>query len=260
MLHGFPRFEHLDERLAVIEAEVRRVDPDIVCLQEVPWRPGLGTAANYLAERLGLNHVYVRANGNRWAILFEEGEAILSRYPLRDAAFVELTPRAGFFEHRVALRAVAQSPWGDIVVFVTHLTNGDPHVNEGQTHTLRAYVEQSKPIGPSVIAGDFNATEASKQIGELDWLDAYRASNPGGRGFTCCVADLRAGPEEPLEQRIDFMFYVPGPADVGTVLDSQPAFAKPQRIGEVWLWSSDHVGILSVLSVDGSTDPRRETR
>jgi len=260
MLHGFPRFEHLDERLSVIEAEIRRADPDIVCLQEVPWRPGLGTAADYLAERLGLNHVYVRANGNRWAILFEEGEAILSRYPLRDAAFVELTPRAGFFEHRVALRAVAQSPWGDVAIVVTHLTNGDPYVNVGQTNSLKAFVEQAQAIGPAIIAGDFNATETSRQIGEVQWLDTYRAANPDDQGFTCCVDDLRAGPEQTLDQRIDYLFFAPVPGQAGSVIDSRRAFAEPQRAGGMWLWPSDHVGLLSVLSLDGSTDPRRGTR
>jgi len=76
--------------LDLIAQEIRRQDADIVCLQEVPWAPHIGSAAQYLAARTGLNHVYFRANGNRWTILFEEGEAILSRYPLRDVTFEEL--------------------------------------------------------------------------------------------------------------------------------------------------------------------------
>ena len=145
MLHGFPRFEHLDDRLDLIAAEIQRLDPDIVCLQEVPWH--WGSAAQDLAERTGLNHLYMRANGNRWAILFEEGEAILSRYPLRDTTATGLAPRAGLFEHRVALQATAVTPWGDLRVVSTHLTHGDPEVNETQAASLIAFVNASDTGG-----------------------------------------------------------------------------------------------------------------
>ena len=77
VLHDFPRFERLSERLDLIAAEILRQDADVVCLQEVPWH--WGSAARALAERTGLNYLYLRANGNRWALLFEEGEALLSR-------------------------------------------------------------------------------------------------------------------------------------------------------------------------------------
>jgi len=70
VLHGHPRFEHLARRLDLIAAEIRRQDADIVCLQEVPWTRQLGGGAEYLAQRTGLNYLYLRANGNRWAILF----------------------------------------------------------------------------------------------------------------------------------------------------------------------------------------------
>jgi endonuclease/exonuclease/phosphatase family metal-dependent hydrolase len=168
MLHGFPRFDHLDDRLDLIAAEIQRLDPDIVCLQEVPWH--WGSAAQDLAERTGLNHLYMRANGNRWAILFEEGEAILSRYPLRDATATGLAPRAGLFEHRVALQATAVTPWGDLRVVSTHLTHGDPAVNETQAASLIAFVNASDTgAPPAVVAGDFNAREDSAQI------QAYRS-------------------------------------------------------------------------------------
>ena len=255
MLHGFPRFQHLDERLDIIEGELRRLDPDIVCLQEVPWRPGLGTAAGHLAGRLGMNHVYARANGNRWAILFEEGEAILSRYPLRDATLVELAPRARFFEHRVALSATAQTAVGDVVIVVTHLTHGDPRVNLAQTRELAGVVARLDEIVPAIIAGDFNAREASDQIVELGWVDTYRVAHPNGRGWTCCVDDLGAGPGEPLEKRIDYLFLVPSSEGAGAVVDSQLAFAEPQRVGDGWLWPSDHVGLLSIVSLQRAAEP-----
>ena len=207
VLHGFPRFEHLSQRLDRIADEVRRQDVDVVCLQEVPWTLRLGSAAEYLAERTGLNHLYLRANGSRWALLFEEGEAILSRYPLRDVMFAELEPRAGFFEHRVVLGATAVTPLGDVRVFVTHLTNGRPEVNRAQASALMALVGATGQ-GPAVVAGDFNATEDSPQIKAITsaWVDTYRAAHPDDNGHTCCVDDLSRGPGEPLEKRIEAVY------------------------------------------------------
>ncbi len=247
VLHGFPRFSHLRARLDLVAAEIRRLDVDVACLQEVPWVPGLGSAARYLARETGLNHLYLRANGNRRAILFEEGEAILSRYPLHDAAFWVLTPRAGLFEHRVVLHAVAATPWGPVDIFATHLTHGEPAVNQAQAASLQAYVAQMGGT-PAVVAGDFNATEDAPQIRALGWIDTYRAANPDEQGFTCCVDDLVGGPEEQvLRKRIDYLFTVPGTSAV-EVVDSQVVLDRPAHLEGGWLWPSDHVGVLTTLS------------
>ncbi len=244
MLHGFPTFEHLDARLAQIAVEIRRLDADIVLLQEVPWTMRYGSAAKHLAAATGLNHLYLRANGNRWAILFEEGEAVLSRFPLRDPASVELTPPAARFEHRVALAATAQTPWGDLRLVVTHLTNGAPEANAAQAASLTAFVGAG-PV-PAIVAGDFNARDDSPQIRSLsgNWIDAFRAVRPQAPGPTCCVDDLRAGPEEPFEKRIDYLFLVPGPGTEFTIRSTELAFAQPYPLEDGWLWSSDHLGLL----------------
>jgi len=257
MLHGFPRFERLSERIELIAAEIRRLDPDIVCLQEVPWTLRRGGAVEALAARSGLNHVYVRANGNRWAILFEEGEAILSRYPLRDAGSAELLPRAGFFEHRVALRATALTPWGDVRVFVAHLTNGDAQINAEQAAALQRFVQASGDGGYggyrlAVIAGDFNAREDSPQIQALAaaWTDTYRAVHPADPGYTCCIDDFAQGPEESLEKRIDYLFLAQGEEPAASVVDSRPVFDEPFPIAGGWQWASDHVGLLAEIDMD----------
>jgi endonuclease/exonuclease/phosphatase family metal-dependent hydrolase len=248
VLHGFPRFEDLRERLDLVAAEIVRQDADIVLLQEVPWTPGLGNAAEYLAGRTGLNYLYLRANGNRRAILFEEGEAILSRYPLRDPALVELEPQAGFFEHRVVLGATAVTPWGDVRVFVTHLSHGKPEINRRQAAALQALVE-SAGRGPAMVAGDLNATEDSPQIQALarDWIDVYRSANPGDAGATCCVDDL-AAEGAGLKKRIDYLFLVPGEGEPMRVESSRVVLDEPVWMGDRWLWASDHAGVVAVVT------------
>jgi endonuclease/exonuclease/phosphatase family metal-dependent hydrolase len=214
MLHGFPRFERFTERLDLLAQEIGARDPDIVCLQEVPWVPRLGNAAQYLSGRTGLNYVYLRANGNRWAILFEEGEAIFSRYPLKDVSFQELQPRAGLFEHRVVVGATAVTPGGEVRVFATHLTNGDPGFNRAQAESLLTFV-RSHTEGVAIIAGDFNAREDSPQIRAIGQqaIDTCQATRPQQTGNTCCFDDLSSGPSESLEERIDYIFLFASPQD-----------------------------------------------
>jgi endonuclease/exonuclease/phosphatase family metal-dependent hydrolase len=252
VLHDFPRFRHLTARLAHIAAAIRELDPDVICLQEVPWR--WGSAAQRLAEELGLNYVYARANGNRWAILFEEGEAILSRYPLRESDCLELEPRADFFQRRVVLRATADTPWGPLRLFATHLTHDNPAANRGQAASLAEFVARSGG-GPAVVAGDFNAEEEAPQIQALGWVDTYRRVHPDDPGYTCCVDDLTGGPDQVLTKRIDYLFFVPGASQGDTsanrarVVSSRRVLDGPFRTAGGWLWPSDHVGVLSEIEL-----------
>ena len=245
MLHGYPDFKDLPLRLDLIAAEIRRLDADMVLLQETPWTRAMGNGAKYLAAQLGYNYLYYRMNGNRRLIFFEEGEALLSRFPLKDPVFAVLQPRVGFFESRVALGATAATPWGDVAFFVTHLTDKDPQVNRRQSESLRGFVE-AHPGGLAVVAGDFNAREDSPQIAALasNWIDAYRAIHPIDEGLTCCVDDLTAGPGEPLDERIDYIFLVTKTGESGEIARAQHVFDRPFPVSSGWQWASDHTGLL----------------
>lgn len=247
LLHGFPRFEDLVTRLDVFVDQVQALDADIILLQEVPWNRSTPNAASYLAARLGMNYLYFRANGNRQAISFEEGEAILSRFPLKSPVYLELRPRAGFFEHRVVLGAEVETHIGDISVFVTHLTNGEPGTNSDQVNSLLEHVQAHGKL-PKVIAGDFNAGPSSSQIKELtrSWTDAFNAVSPEHDGFTCCIVDLHDPNQQP-DKRIDYVFLGGDAADEFDLLDAQLVFDQPVRLEDGWLWVSDHVGLMVTL-------------
>ena len=252
MLHGFPDFMHLSDRLDLLADQINLISPDIITLQEVPWTWRTRSAAVHLAQKTNMNYVYLPANGNRWAIFFSEGEAILSKFEIKDVEFKELIPRAGFFEHRVALKATAVTPWGDVHILNTHLTNGDPAVNRGQAQDLAEYVNQfmDKTI---IVAGDFNSLEDSPQIKFIStkWIDTYRKTNPEEPGFTCCIDELTVpDADEVLDQRFDFIFLVPlqGHADVSTT-SSQIVLDHPFSSNEAVLWVSDHAGILTKFRI-----------
>ncbi len=250
VLHGFPRFAHLAARLDHIAAEIRRHDPDLVLLQEVPWTLGLGDGARYLARRTGLHHVSARDNGNRWVLLFESRVAILSRYPLSTPRLTELAPRAGFFEHRVVLEARADTPWGPLQAFTTHLTPRDPDLNRRQIESLRSLVARSG-ARLAVVGGDLNALPGSPQIRALaaGWVDTFAAANPGLEGFTCCVDDLAAPPDEPLEMRLDYLFLVAHPEAEAEVRGSWRVLTEPFPWQGGWRWASDHVGLMAEIAL-----------
>ena len=242
MLHGFPLFKDLSLRIDLIARELQRLDADVVLLQEVPWTTRTGNVAELLARQLGYNYLYYRVNGNKNLILFEEGEAILSRFPLSDAVTTELKPRADFFDTRVALGATVDTPWSKVRLFVTHLTNKGVQPAGGQAESLRKFVE-ANTNGPTVVAGDFNSTQDTTQIKELTnvWTDAYRAAHPGEQGPTCCIDNLNAGPDEPLEERIDYIFLAHWS---GQSFRTQKVFDVPFEMNGGWQWASDHEGLM----------------
>jgi endonuclease/exonuclease/phosphatase family metal-dependent hydrolase len=250
MLHGFPDFKNLPLRIDLITAEIRRLDADVVLLQEVPWTRTTGNGAQLLAQQLGYNYLYYRAEGNRRLINFETGQAILSRFPLKEVVFSVLPPQAGFFESRVALGATAVTPWGDVTLFSAHLTNkdSDPQINRGQAESLKSFVD-AHTSGLSVVGGDFNAQEGEPQMLDLaaGWTDAYRAVHPNDAGLTCCIDDLTAASGEPLEERIDYIFLVNKTGRSGQIVSAQHAFYQPFEVSSGWQWATDHTGLLVEL-------------
>jgi len=250
MLHGFPKFTYLDKRLELIAQEIQKEQPDIVILQEVPWRWQLGgSAAAGLAQAAGMNWLYLRSNGNRWTILFEEGEAILSRYPLEDVSFTELEPRDALFEHRMLLTARAVTPQGSVRIFATHLTSGSKEINRQQAGELLGVVNQFSGE-PSLIGGDFNAVPDQPQIELLsqNWIDSYHQLSPGDSGFTCCLNKSLTNPDQSMQERVDYIFIANSNTDdtstMVTPLAIQRVFDQPIPVGDGWLWASDHAGLM----------------
>jgi len=87
------RFEYLEERKALILTELDRLAPDVILMQEVPvLRKRESQIGPWLAESLGYFLVYARANGRAAWIGFEEREAVLSRFPIREVQRHVLLP------------------------------------------------------------------------------------------------------------------------------------------------------------------------
>ncbi len=250
MLHGYPDFRFLPRRVVLLQHALADVQPDLVLLQEVPWRPETGLVAQTLAGET-YAWVYARANGNRHLIRFEEGETLLSRYPLTVEDVHELRPQARPFEHRIVLRVRMHLPQGDLLVYVTHLTNKEAEINAAQAADLYHYVEATTDGTPALIAGDFNAHPDEPTIRQLSgWVDVWGATRGMENGFTCCVHDLTT-PQGDAGGRIDYLFYRPAASPPTLTLeDVRLAFDQPFPTPDGPLWVSDHFGLLARFRLD----------
>lgn len=165
-------------------------DAGILLLQEVTQAPGEPQAlAARLAAALDRRVAYAAAGPD----VFDQGLAILSRYPLSDVRVRALKVYDLRFRSRkrFALAATAETPWGPVRVFNTHL---DTRLN------VRDRLEQLDPVlregaafaGPRIVAGDFNSNRFYWLFRVLP-LPAFRPQSNGvmdfmsGAGFTSAV-------------------------------------------------------------------------
>ncbi len=135
-------------------AEIQRLQPDVIVLQEAWCAAGEGCLADRLAGELDFHGVYARANGSlRW-LGFEEGSAILSRFPIADPRVWPLGPDRDAFERRIALTARIDHPGLPFELVGVHLANGDTDLAGAQAAGLLERL--GGPERPVVVAGDLN--------------------------------------------------------------------------------------------------------
>jgi endonuclease/exonuclease/phosphatase family metal-dependent hydrolase len=136
-------------------------------------------ADRWLADRLGFALASTRANGDLDAIGFEEGPAVLSRFPLDDVRVHQLTRGRNPFVRRGALTARVETPLGPLRVVSAHLGVLERH-NAHQIRRLRAWVDEVSAGGPTIVGGDFNATEHRAEMVETSrtWTDTFRLLHP----------------------------------------------------------------------------------
>jgi endonuclease/exonuclease/phosphatase family metal-dependent hydrolase len=265
LLHGapIPAFRRarssLDARLDWTAERIAEAEPDVVLLQEASITPQHGNTAARLAEGLGMEHVYARANPSPlWSVVslggrvprslaFEEGPAVLSRLPIVARRVHRLSSPLTLHERRIALEAVLDGPMGRFSVFSVHLTAFSRAGRRRQVAALARIVEATPRAHPVIVGGDFNAEEHSHEIRWLTemagWLDSFRHVNPDAAGHTwgqsLAAAAATAG------SRIDFLFSAPAggehwdPRHSHLILDR----SFPESRDGV-LWASDH-GVLT---------------
>lgn len=198
------------ERADRLAAAIARLRPDIVVLQEAWCTVAEGCLADRLAGDLDLHAVYARANGSlRW-LGFEEGAAILSRFPIADPATWRLLPDRDRFERRIALAARIDHPVLPFEVVGVHAANGDAELAAAQTEDLLERI-LARPERPALVAGDFNLDSSHPALSRLDEA-GYRDLLPGGIDHV--LLDAKASGWRPLWSE-----WSPQPLDAPAISD-----------------------------------------
>ena len=233
--HDWPK------RLNVIVAELRRVRPDVLCLQEVLQNPNLRNQAETLGDSLGCHVQFASVDGPERPKRY--GNAILTPHPVLASGERNLEPADDY-------RAVAhvRFEWRGraIDAYSTHLH----HTVEGgairakQIRHLLAYVDSTRGEGPVVLAGDFNAELGTPEMNLVTarYVDAFRAVHPKTTRAEAATYNQRFGPDPGI---IDHVF-----AEQKAKVRLKPIASELifRSVGPDSVWASDHYGLVAKLT------------
>ena len=230
--------EDWPHRQAIIEAELRRLSPDAIVLQEVLQDDGLPNQAQALALKLGYHAFFVSVDPVNRARRY--GNAILTREPATLRGFRRLQPHGAY---RIAGWVRTTLHGRDVNLYVVHLDFEDRTgaTRARQVEDLLDFVDATRGDAPVVIGGDFNITADAAEMAPLRdrFIDAYAAAHPGE------TVDDDA--HTTLNPRFN------PPARIDRIYAQKRMFATPQarRILDVpdaeGRWASDHYGVWARL-------------
>lgn len=202
--HDWPRQQRRVRRLESLARIVEREEVDVLLLQEVA-RSRRGASDAWLAGRLGMGVTYARGSGHA-LVGFEEGLAVLSRFPLRGSVTRRLDQGRSPLVRRLALAVELATPYGPVLVVSAHLGLLPPG-NDRQLAMLRQWVDTLAAEGrTAIIGGDLNAPEGRGGIDRLreGWTDTFREQHPTADATT------HASPSGLLRRvrprRLDYVF------------------------------------------------------
>lgn len=268
----------LDRRIALAARQLRALDPDVVCLQEVQPLElgGERTTAHVLGEALGLTAQYAEACGwdeGTWGegtLAGSQGLAMLTREPLLDARVHELPePRPG--DVRILFSGQVATAGGPIWIHTTHLHYrlDDGAAREEQVMSIDFQIRQcgrDQASAPQILCGDLNATPDSDEIRYLRglttlggkrthfqdaWLRLHREPGPGDgpeQGITWSSDNELTRPLRSLDidRRIDYVFVTSRKKD-GRATISECKVVLTER--EAGICASDHYGVMADVQV-----------
>lgn len=238
-------------RLNVIVSALRRIRPDVVCLQEVLQNPALRNQAETLGDSLGCHVQFASVDGPERPKRY--GNAILTPHPVLVGEQRNLDPADDY-------RAVAhvRFEWRGRAVdaYSTHLH----HTREGgairarQIRHLLAWVDSTRGNGAVVLGGDFNCELASPELRPVTmrYVDAFHAVHPRASGEEAATYNARFGVDPGA---IDHVFVEKTPQALKP-LACEILFREP---GPDSVWASDHFGVLARLRTTTKA-PRKAAR
>lgn len=230
-------------RLEVIVAEMRRIRPDVLCLQEVLQNPNLRNQAETLGDSLGCHVQFATVDGPERPKRY--GNAILTPHRVRVGESRNLAPTNDY-------RAVAhvRFEWRGRMVdaYTTHLhhTAEGRSIRATQIRHLLAYVDSTRDDGPTVIAGDFNCELGTPEMDLVTerYLDAFHAAHPKASRTEAATYNEVFGVDPGA---IDHIFVERKAARRLRPLACDVIF---RTVDPDSVWASDHFGLLAKLGAE----------
>lgn len=216
--------ELFDSNLKKVLTEVKKVNPDIIALQEVDYNAARSYEINQeekLAE-LGYNYVARGVNWDEHYVPFPywppsmhfgkivSGQSILSKYNLKDYERIVLERVADnpFYRDALYLDRLVQVvkvliEEKEVVVINLHLEAFDKITRARQFEYVLGLFNKYKKKFPTVLLGDFNskARDSEAVIQKIFTMDGV-----GNAAFTVGDPENTFDTKDPVE-RIDYIFY-----------------------------------------------------
>jgi len=229
------------KRLDVIVRELRRIRPDVLCLQEVLQNPNLPNQATTLGDSLGCHVQFASVDGPERPKRY--GNAILTPHPVVTSGERNLEPSN---DYRAVAHVRFEWKGHTIDAYSTHLH----HTPEGgairatQIRHLLAYVDSTRGKGAVVLAGDFNAELGTPEMKPVTvrYVDAFQAAHPGATREQAATYNRIWGPDPGV---IDHVF-VDAKAGRARPVGSEVIF---RTVGPDSVWASDHFGLLARVAI-----------
>ncbi len=233
-------------RTQIVIDAIYLAQPDLIAFQEVVDSSGVPNRAEFIAAATGYEWAWQQEYS---VFIYDEGIAILSRWPILDTASVKLPHDDLILFTRYVLGARVESPAGPIDFYCTHMTVGG---NESQSadQALAAYefiTERSAGLH-AFFAGDLNAEPDTLAMqflrGEAehggvvgDFVDGWPATNPDDQGLTIEAGDPH--------DRIDYIYAASTGPTSTTPLDCELIF--DEQVNGVF--ASDHIGVSCTMAL-----------
>jgi endonuclease/exonuclease/phosphatase family metal-dependent hydrolase len=227
-------------RLNVIVAEMRRLRPDVLCLQEVLQNPDLRNQAETLADSLGCSLHFASVDGPESPKRY--GNAVLTPHPVLAAGASPLQPAD---DYRVVAHLRLAWRGREVDAYSTHLhhTPQGGSIRALQIRHLLAWVDSTRGRGPLVLAGDFNCELGSPEMNLVTarHLDAFQALHPRASRNEAATFNPRFGPDPGA---IDHIFVERKSMSRLTPVGCDVIF---RTAGPDSVWASDHFGVVARL-------------
>jgi endonuclease/exonuclease/phosphatase family metal-dependent hydrolase len=197
--------EPLDARYGALESGLKRLRPDVVCLQEADRDPKSGQRqAELVATMCGHEHV-----------VDDNGLAIVCSSPITRSSTVSLPEFPGDFP-RQALSAQLWINDRPLLVTNTHLAYLPEMIEERRTQVEVLLAAIKRPYSTErptakILCGDFNDTADSPAVRAVldsdgDFQDVFAECSPNCQGVTYSSHNRYVDPFWTLDERIDYIF------------------------------------------------------